>query len=225
VEALAHLQEYIPSLVISDILMPEMDGYELCRKIKTHDGLKSIPVMLLTQLSEPEDIIKGLECGADNFVTKPYDKESLIPRIRYILVNQKLVLHILEKQGHSVGVASDGREALAAVKKQAFDIVLMDVQMPEMDGFEATRRIRKWERELKAQDSKLKAEGDRNLTAFSLQQRSERVPIVAMTAHAMKGDRERCLEAGMDDYTTKPINREQLFETIYKWTTPSVSGT
>lgn len=74
VEALAHLQENIPSLVISDILMPEMDGYELCRKIKTQDGLKRIPVMLLTQLSEPKDIIKGLECGADNFVTKPYDR-------------------------------------------------------------------------------------------------------------------------------------------------------
>ena len=143
------------------------------------------------------------------------------------VVNQKLVLRILEKQGHSVVMASDGREALAAVKKQAFDIVLMDVQMPKMGGFEATRQIRKWEGELKTQGSKLKAEGDRNFSAFSFQPsaRSERVPIVAMTAHAMKGDRERCLEAGMDDYTTKPINREQLFETIYKWTTPSVSGT
>ena len=90
VEALAHLQEHIPSLVISDILMPEMDGYELCRNIKVNDDLKSVPVMLLTQLSEPEDIIKGLECGADNFVTKPYDHKLLIRRIRYIFANQEI---------------------------------------------------------------------------------------------------------------------------------------
>ena len=107
VEALAHLQKHIPSLVISDILMPEMDGYELCRKIKAHDGLKSIPVMLLTQLSEPEDIIRGLECGADNFVTKPYDKKSLIPRIRYILVNQEIRKRPISEMGIEIYFAGN----------------------------------------------------------------------------------------------------------------------
>ena len=77
-------------MVISDIIMPEMDGYELCSKIKAHDDMKSIPVLLLTALSDPEDIIKGLECGADNFITKPYDRELLMSRIQYILVNQEI---------------------------------------------------------------------------------------------------------------------------------------
>ena len=90
VEALSYLQEHRPSMVISDIIMPEMDGYELCSKIKAHDDMKSIPVLLLTALSDPEDIIKGLECGADNFITKPYDRELLMSRIQYILVNQEI---------------------------------------------------------------------------------------------------------------------------------------
>ena len=90
VEALSYLQECTPKLIISDIVMPEMDGYELCRKIKSHDRLKSIPTVLLTTLSEPEDIVNGLACGADNFVTKPYDENLLLSRIQYILANQKL---------------------------------------------------------------------------------------------------------------------------------------
>ena len=88
--ALSYLQKSTPKLIISDIVMPEMDGYELCRKIKSHERLKSIPIILLTTLSEPEDIVNGLECGADNFVTKPYDENLLLSRIQYILVNQKL---------------------------------------------------------------------------------------------------------------------------------------
>lgn len=90
VSALSYLQKCTPKLIISDIVMPEMDGYELCRKIKSHDRLKSIPIILLTTLSEPEDIVNGLTCGAENFVTKPYDEKLLLSRIQYILVNQKL---------------------------------------------------------------------------------------------------------------------------------------
>ena len=89
-DALSYLDEYIPDLVISDIVMPEMDGYELCRKIKDDDDLKGIPVLLLTQLTEPEDIINGLECGADNFVTKPYDPKLLLSQLEYILVNRTM---------------------------------------------------------------------------------------------------------------------------------------
>jgi len=106
-------------------------------------------------------------------------------------VNQMLASRLLEKRGHTVTVANDGRAAVAALATNAFDVVLMDVQMPEMDGFEATRAIRARER----------ATGGR-------------VPIVAMTAHAMKGDEERCLLAGMDAYLAKPINAVQLFEII-----------
>jgi CheY-like chemotaxis protein len=107
------------------------------------------------------------------------------------VVNQRLVQRILEKTGHQVVVVGSGREALEALKKQAFDLILMDVQMPEMDGFETTRAIR---------DNEM-------LT-------KERTPIVALTAHAMKSDRERCLAAGMDGYLSKPIHAADLLRAV-----------
>jgi CheY-like chemotaxis protein len=107
------------------------------------------------------------------------------------MVNQRLAVRMLEKWGCSVTVAADGTEALEAVSRQPFDFVLMDVQMPKMGGFEATRLIR--ERE--------------NHTGAHL-------PIIALTAHAMTGDRERCLEAGMDDYISKPIHPQELLEKV-----------
>jgi len=103
------------------------------------------------------------------------------------LVNQRLGMRLLEKRGHSVVVAGNGRETLAAFESGGFDLILMDLQMPEMDGFEATTAIRERERES-----------------------GNRVPIVALTAHAMKGDREKCLAAGMDGYLTKPIRPVEL---------------
>jgi len=106
-------------------------------------------------------------------------------------VNQRLETRLLEKRGHRVVLAANGREALDALEKESFDLVLMDVQMPEMDGFEATAAIR--ERE--------KASG-------------VRLPVIALTAHAMKDDRERCLAAGMDDYLTKPIQPRELHELL-----------
>ena len=105
------------------------------------------------------------------------------------LVNQKLAVALLQKHGHQVTVANDGVEAVATLESQAFDLVLMDVQMPEMDGFDATVAIRASERD-------------------------SHVPIVAMTAHAMKGDQERCLKAGMDAYIAKPIRAQALFEVV-----------
>jgi CheY-like chemotaxis protein len=106
-------------------------------------------------------------------------------------VNQKLAVRLLEKLGHAVVLANNGREAVEAVGREAFDVVLMDVQMPEMGGLEATAAIREGE-----------AGGGR------------RLPIIALTAHAMKGDRERCLAAGMDGYVSKPIRREDLVREI-----------
>ncbi|MGB9618762.1 MAG: response regulator, partial [Desulfomonilaceae bacterium] len=88
--ALEYLQKNHPTLVVSDVVMPEMDGYELCSKIKQDEKLKDIPVILLTALSDPSDIIKGLESGADNFITKPYQERFLISRIQYILINREL---------------------------------------------------------------------------------------------------------------------------------------
>jgi CheY-like chemotaxis protein len=108
-------------------------------------------------------------------------------------VNQQLIARLLEKRGHSVVLALNGREALEALEKQHFDIVLMDVQMPEMDGFEATKRIREKEQ------------------ASGIHQ-----PIIALTAHAMQRDEQRCLAGGMDGYVAKPIKLEELFSVIEK---------
>jgi CheY-like chemotaxis protein len=106
-------------------------------------------------------------------------------------VNQVLAVRLLEKRGHSVAVAGNGREALAALGRERFDVVLMDVQMPEMDGFETTAALRARERDA-----------------------GTRVPVVAMTAYAMKGDKERCLAAGMDGYISKPLRPRDLFEAV-----------
>ena len=107
------------------------------------------------------------------------------------IINQKVAVRILEKEGHEVVVANNGREVLDMMKNQSFDIILMDVQMPEMDGIETTAAIREEEKKTK-----------------------KHIPIVAMTALAVKGDREQCLEAGMDDYVAKPIKPDHLFKVI-----------
>jgi CheY-like chemotaxis protein len=122
--------------------------------------------------------------------------KTALAALRILLVedsvfNQKVAVGLLQKHGHTVVVANHGREALARLDSADFDLILMDVEMPEMDGLEATAIIREQE----------KGTGSH-------------VPIVAMTAHAMKGDRERCLAAGMDDYVSKPIRAQQLFDTL-----------
>jgi len=114
------------------------------------------------------------------------------------LVNQKVAVNLLNDRGHTVVVANNGQEALDALARESFDVVLMDVQMPTMDGFEATARIR---------------EGEAASGAHT--------PIIAMTAHAMKGDRERCLEAGMDGYVSKPIRAQKLYEAVEGMATPA----
>jgi CheY-like chemotaxis protein len=106
-------------------------------------------------------------------------------------VNQTVAVHLLEKRGHRVAVAATGREAVETEAREPFDLILMDVQMPEMDGLEATAAIRERERPT-----------------------GRHVPILAMTAHAMKGDREQCLAAGMDGYVTKPVRPEELWAAI-----------
>ena len=135
-------------------------------------------------------------------------REELKHSVRILLaednpVNQKLARMMLTKAGYHVETANNGKEAVEKYTAAAdnYDLIFMDVQMPEMDGMEATGAIRDWENKLKAQGSK----------------RSKRVPIIAMTANALKGDREKCLEAGMDDYIAKPIKREIVFEMVEKW--------
>ena len=127
------------------------------------------------------------------------------------LTNQKVALSTLKKFGYNTDVVKNGKEAFEALKKTPYDIVLMDCQMPEMDGYEATDEIRKWEKKPNTESadgsySNLEADGE-----------SKRIPIIAMTAHALKGDREKCLNAGMDDYIAKPIHPKKLCDVIEKW--------
>jgi len=208
-------------LVITDAHMPELDGFALAAQIRENPSLRSTMIMMLTSGAR-EDVARCQELGIAVYLLKPIKQSELfnaillalgvttaeddsalaehVPRagsLRILLaedslVNQKLAVSLLDRQGHSVFVAGNGREALAALESsQAFDLVLMDVQMPEMDGLEATAMIRARERRTGAH-----------------------LPIIAMTAHALKGDRERCLEAGMDAYIAKPIRVRHLLETI-----------
>ena len=150
-------------------------------------------------------------------------------------INQQVAKEILEGAGLNVSIANNGHEAVNAVKENEYDAVLMDVQMPVMDGYTATRKIREWEEKLKAQSSKLKAgkelkaqgsklngKDSEKLSAFSFQPsaRAKRVPIIAMTAHAMAGDEDKSLEAGMNGHVAKPIDPDQLFATLQKWIKP-----
>ena len=211
----------LPSLMITDVHMPDMDGLSLVQQIRRSESLTGLPVIVLTsgdQRGEAErleslsiashllkpvrqsDLLTAIQAAllkddASGPSPAATDSQPAIKPLRILLAedgltNQKLALGILGKWGHSVTVAVNGQEALAAFKTQGFDLILMDVQMPEIDGFEATGRIRE-------------LEGGRS-----------RIPIIAMTARAMKGDRERCLAAGMDGYVPKPVRRDELLRVM-----------
>jgi CheY-like chemotaxis protein len=203
--------------------MPEMDGFWLAEQVKGDPKLAGAAIMMLTSAGQRGDAARCLELGISAYLTKPVSQSELREAIFMLLdqkatespagglithhaihekhaesslkilvaednlVNQKLAVRMLEKRGHKITVASNGLEALAALETGAFDLVLMDIQMPEMDGFEATAAIRDSERGT-----------------------NKHQPIIAMTAHAMKGDEQRCLDAGMDGYLAKPIRGEEL---------------
>ncbi len=211
-------------LILLDGHMPEMDGFTLAGKIQADPALNGATVLILTSAGQPEDVERCRQLGVRAYLTKPVRQSELLETILSTLggsplhtrlasagdapaapgrrplrilvaednaVNQKLAQHLLGKHGHAVVLANTGREAVEALEKQTFDLVLMDVQMPEMDGFEATAEIRRREAGT-----------------------GRRIPIIAMTAHAMKGDRERCLEAGMDGYVSKPIQTRDLYAAV-----------
>jgi CheY-like chemotaxis protein len=208
-------------LVLSDVHMPDVDGFMLAEQVLKEPSGQKPRFVLLTSAGRKGDGARCRELGVSGYMLKPILPGELRDEIRRIFadlpevapgsgrpaappdralrillaednrVNQAVATAMLSKRGHRVTVAVNGLEALAELADGEFDLVLMDVQMPEMDGFAATRAIR--EREVGA---------------------ARRIPIVAMTAYAMAGDRERCLEAGMDDYVSKPINPTELFEAI-----------
>jgi signal transduction histidine kinase/CheY-like chemotaxis protein len=210
-------------LALLDGQMPGMDGFELAERIRMEPELARTSLVLLTSSGKPGDRGRCRDLGV-SYLTKPIMQAELLKGIERALgystadgatpapprttlhrpasrlhvllaedavVNQMVVVNLLEKRGHTVVAVDNGREAVDAVGREPFDVVLMDVQMPEMDGFAATAAIRALERTT-----------------------GHHLPIVAMTAHAMKGDRERCLEAGMDAYVAKPLQPPQLFATI-----------
>jgi signal transduction histidine kinase/DNA-binding response OmpR family regulator len=208
------------SLVLVDVNMPEMDGFEVARRVRADARLAGATIMMLSSSGQYDETARCRELGIANHLTKPIDPRELLSAIGRALareqlpraalpasmlpqdlparrlhvlvaddnlVNQRLATSLLERRGHHVTIVSNGKEALAAIEQDTFDAVLMDVQMPEMGGFEATAGVRARE-----------------------QGKNVHVPIIAMTAHAMKGDRERCLAAGMDDYVTKPLDSRRL---------------
>ena len=212
-------------LAIIDFQMPDLDGFGLAERIKAQPELGTTMIMMLSSVGNSGDAIRCRELGVASYLTKPVRQSVLLGALLSVLgakdrpldhpvlvtrhtinearrslrilvaednaVNRLLVTAILQKRGHTTVNVTNGRDAVAAVGGSVFDLVLMDVQMPEMDGLEATAAIRK-------------AEG---LTGAH-------VPIIALTAHAMKGDREVCIAAGMDEYLSKPIDAEALFVLI-----------
>jgi CheY-like chemotaxis protein len=192
----------------------------VARRIRDEAKLGGATIMMLSSSGQYDETNKCREVGIATHLTKPVDQRELLSAIGRVLarepgqratlpasmlpaelperrlhvllaednaVNQRLAASLLERRGHKVTIAANGADALAAFQRQSFDVVLMDVQMPEMGGFEATAAIRALENDNRG-----------------------RLPIIAMTAHAMKGDRERCLSAGMDEYLTKPLDPRQL---------------
>jgi CheY-like chemotaxis protein/HPt (histidine-containing phosphotransfer) domain-containing protein len=227
--ALAEMQRAVDAgepfpLVLLDAMMPEMDGFTLAAEIKKRPEFAGAVLMMLSSAGQTGDGARCRQLGIETYLTKPIKQSDLLDAILNVLritfqhddhhepavqpphamaralrvllaednaVNQMLAVRLLEKGGHKVVVASDGKKAVAALERETYDLVLMDVQMPQLNGFEATAAIRMMERET-----------------------GKHVPIIAMTAHAMKGDREKCLAAGMDGYVSKPVQAAELFEAI-----------
>jgi len=225
----AHHQDQPFRLMLTDVNMPHDDGFALTGWLRDVPELEHLPVVMLTSSGRPGDMEQRKELHVAAYLLKPVKQSELFDTIVTVLgvtqvedesadqrllpdstparslhvllaednvVNQKLAVGVLEKLGHRVTLASNGRQAVDACRRKTFDVVLMDVQMPEMDGLEATRFLRKAET----------VGGDH-------------LPIVAMTAHAMKGDKQRCLEAGMDLYLAKPFRMRELADTLIAATT------
>jgi two-component system, sensor histidine kinase and response regulator len=211
-------------LILLDAQMPDVDGFALAEYIKRHPDWETATVMMLSSAGQRGDALRCRELGVAAYLTKPVRQTELLDailtalgtrsrsekpalvtrhslresrnRLRILLaednsVNQLVALRLLEKYGHTVAVAADGKKALEALAKDTYDLILMDIQMPEMNGWEVARAIREQERES-----------------------GGHIPIIAMTAHAMKGDEEKCLASGMDDYLTKPIRTPELLEVL-----------
>ena len=220
-------------LVLTDASMPDIDGFTLASHIQQDRKIGSVVVMMLTSLDQTHGAKELERLGIKSFLVKPVKQSDLLDAIMLAmdgrrsdspapveiqqtaaqlpplqvllaedsLANQKLAIGLLKRWGHTVTVANNGREAVALASQRKFDLILMDVQMPEMDGMEATALIQQRQA-----------------------QTGQRVPIIAMTAHAMKGDKERCLEAGMDAYVSKPVRPNDLLAAMLPFFTPGAEA-
>jgi two-component system sensor histidine kinase/response regulator len=236
----ASLDDQPIGLVVSDVNMPDMDGFMFAQQVKDHQALKNTPIILLTSANRSGDSALCRQLGIAAHLIKPARQSFLFDAIatsvgigdaeekpsdrgaaddvgdfasqelRLLLaedneVNQKFAVRALTKAGHTVSVANNGQETVELWAADSFDAVLMDIQMPVMDGYDATAEIRRQE-----------ASAGRH------------TPIIAMTAHAMKGDKEKCLAAGMDGYVTKPIKSKlmlaEIARVLEKFPPPSDSG-
>jgi two-component system sensor histidine kinase/response regulator len=216
-------QEGAPfQLILLDGHMPDMDGFTLAKRIRESTACQRAPIMMLSSADQREDTLRCRASGIGAYLLKPINPpellevllqqignvpteylaqssgpdSQLIPmqseRLEVLavednVVNQRLILRLLEKRGHSVTLASDGFQALTVLVTKSFDVIFMDIQMPGLTGYDVTARIRADEHGSGA-----------------------RIPIIALTAYAMEGDRERCLAAGMDGYLTKPVRFQDL---------------
>jgi PAS domain S-box-containing protein len=216
-------------VVIIDAMISGVDGFRVAEFVRQKTSLIRQTIMMLLTIDHSEAIERCQQAGVGGFINKPAGERELLRAVEQVLglaepdkedviaaasrevctvplnillaednrINQKLAIRLLEKRGHSVTVAENGRQAVDLWKTRRFDVVLMDVSMPEMDGLEATRLIRS-------------AEGSVN----------DHTPIIAMTAHAMKGDVDRCLKSGMDAYVAKPIRAEEFFHVLETFAAP-----
>ena len=213
------------ALALLDLNMPDVDGYELARAIRAEPALSGMRLVLLSSSSGRSGAPE--EAALDGVLVKPVRQSRLYEEIQAVIageqavaprvraadradaprrgtrpavlvvedtpINQAVALHMVERCGFEAEIAEDGRKALRALSKRSYAAVLMDCQMPELDGYETTREIRR------------------------LEQGGPRLPIIAMTANAMQGERERCLAAGMDDYLTKPLRQRTLKDALLRW--------
>ena len=221
-------------IILLDAHMPGIDGFELARRIQSSPSAGGAIVLMLSSATHIDDAHKCRELGIWRYLVKPVFQSELLqtileasqtagprmspagarvtsgrttgPALRILLaednlVNQKVTVRALERRGHTVILAQNGHEAVKLASRERFDLILMDIQMPEMDGFEATAAIREIERRT-----------------------GSHAPIVAMTAHAMKSDQDRCLAAGMDDYISKPIHLNELIRKVEQFSSPSLAS-
>ncbi|MCP4368947.1 MAG: response regulator [Deltaproteobacteria bacterium] len=233
----AGLSEEPFDLILTDFQMPEMNGFDLAREIKTIEILKEIPIIVITSAGMKGQGRSCKKIGINGYLKKPISQDNLQKAIVTVLslsiegqdtgafaevvtshsiaeesrkeiqillvedypTNQKIAIRHLTKAGYKVDLAKNGKQAVEAYNRKNYNLILMDIQMPVMDGYQATHEIRKLE------------------AHHSTSQLCSRLPIIAMTAHAIDGYKERCLEAGMDDYITKPLKRSKFLSVVDRW--------